>query len=201
MNKLVASYVGSQPWTEQECLENFSIDPDMAIANIYSKYFGMLYTYARKFPALSKLDIESLAFESIHKSLSTYTEDRSAKFATYLTRVFRNRVLGEYRYIDTPTKSRGWYLDVSFDSTVSNADGDEFNLFTNIGYEEDFSKIEIDASLEYVTLSANEYGYVAAVLERNGNVSDAEIARELGVSRAAISGIKKRLKVKLKDLF
>ena len=197
MNKLVVSYTGGSPMSEEECIRTFDLDPDMSIAGIYSKYFGMLYAYASKFPFLSKLDIESLAFESIYKCLETFSFNKDAKFSTYLTNVFRNRVIREYRYIDAPSKYRNWYMQVSFDNHLT--DEDDFSVFSTLGYEEDFGKLEIEASVEYMTLSNTEYAYIMSVLEEGPSVSDAKIADEIGVTRAAVYQAKKKLQKKLKD--
>ena len=69
----------------------------------------------------------------------------------------------------------------------------------SVGYEEDFGKIEMAESIEYMTLSNVEYAYISTILESGPLVSDAQIAKEIGYSRASISQAKKKLKEKLKE--
>jgi DNA-directed RNA polymerase specialized sigma subunit len=199
VNTLVSSYVGDAVWTDEQCIENYQLDPDMSIASAYQRYFGMLYTYAKRFKCLSKPDIESIAFETISKCLATFKSNQDTKFATYLTRIFKNRVIVEYRYLNAPSMSRNWYLEVLFDNSSSSEDENDFSIFSTVGYCEDYGKIEMEASLDFMTLSNTEYAYVASIIQNGPLVSDAEIAREIGVSRAAVSQSKKKLKEKLKD--
>lgn len=95
--------------------------------------------------------------------------------------------------------NRNWYLEVTFDSVSTNEEGDDFSFLSTVGYCEDYGKIEIEASLDFMTLSNTEYAYISSVIQNGPSVSDAEIAREIGVSRSAISQSKKSLKNKLKD--
>lgn len=199
VNTLVSSYVGDEVWTDEQCLKNYLTDPSMSIAFAYQRYFGMLYTYAKCFKCFSKPDIESIAFETISKCLETFKSSQGAKFATYLTNLFKNRVIREYRYLNASSMNRNWYLEVLFDSNLNNEDEDDFNIFSTVGYCEDYGQIEFEASLDFMTLSNTEYAYISAIIQKGPLVSDAEIAREIGVSRAAISQSKKKLKEKLKD--
>lgn len=198
-NRLVSSYVGFECWTDDECVENYVLDPDMSIASAYHRYFGMLYSYAKRFKCLSRHDIESIAFETISKCLATFKTNQGAKFSTYLTRLFKNRVVLEYRYLNAPSMNRNWYVEVTFDSVSTNEESDDFSILSTVGYCEDYGKIEIEASLDFMTLSNTEYAYISSVIQNGPSVSDAEIAREIGVSRSAISQSKKSLKNKLKD--
>lgn len=163
MNKLILSYIGSKGWTDDECVNNYDLDPDYAIASIYAKYAGMLHTIGRSFYKLSESDVESFAFEVIGKALDTFSRDTAAKFSTYLIRVFKNRLINEIRALDAHSKSRGWYLDVSFASTLENAE-DQVDIFSNIGYEEDFSSIEMNATIDTLTLTSNEYAIIECIL-------------------------------------
>lgn len=199
VNGLVSSYVGAEVWTDEQCIENYQLDPDMSIASAYQRYFGMLYTYARRFKCLSRHDIESIAFETISKCLATFKSNQDTKFATYLTKLFKNRVLVEYRYLNAPSMNRNWYLEVIFDNGAVREGEDDFSILSTVGYCEDYGKIEIEASLDFMTLSNTEYAYIASIIQNGPLVSDAEIAREIGVSRSAISQSKKKLKNKLKD--
>ena len=199
MNKLVARYIGNTAWTDDQCIDNYSEQPDRAIAELYARYAGMLHSAARRFSLFSQFDVESFAFESIYKCLETFKNDGTAKFATYLTHVFRNRLLTEYRYLNAPSKHRNWYLQVQLASTLAPEDEDDYSPFLSVGYEEDFGKIEMAESIEYMTLSNVEYAYISTILESGPLVSDAQIAKEIGCSRASISQAKKKLKEKLKE--
>lgn len=200
MNKLSLSYIGTEGWNDEECVNNYALDPDYAIASMYAKYAGMLHTIGRAFYKLSEADVESFAFEIISKALDTFSSNKDAKFSTYLTRLFKNRLINESRALEAYSKSRGWYLEVSFASTLETEEG-EVDVFSNIGYDEDFSAIEMDATIDTLTLSANEYAIIECILNNKRELKDAEIAADLGIPRGSVSYAKKQLKRKLKNLF
>ena len=95
--------------------------------------------------------------------------------------------------------NRNWYVEVTFETVSTNDESNDFSILSTVGYCEDYGKIEIEASLDCMTLSNTEYAYISSVIQNGPSVSDAEIAREIGVSRSAISQSKKSLQNKLKD--
>lgn len=200
MNKLSLSYIGAEGWTDEECVDNYALDPNYAIASMYAKYEGMLHTIGKAFYKLSEDDVESFAFEMISKALETFSNGKDAKFSTYLTRLFKNRLINESRALEAYSKSRGWYLEVSFASTLE-TDEEQIDVFSNIGYEEDFSAIEMNATIDTLTLSANEYAILECILNNKRELKDAEIAADLGIARGSVSYAKKQLKRKLRNLF
>lgn len=200
MNKLSLSYIGTEGWNDEECVNNYALDPDYAIASMYSKYAGMLHTIGKAFYKLSEADVESFAFEIISKALGTFSSNKDAKFSTYLTRLFKNRLINESRALEAYSKSRGWYLEVSFASTLE-TDEEQIDVFSNIGYEEDFSAIEMSATIDTLTLSSNEYAILECILNNRRELKDAEIAADLGIPRGSVAYAKKQLKRKLRNLF
>lgn len=200
MNKLSLSYIGTEGWNDEECVNNYALDPDYAIASMYSKYAGMLHTIGKSFYKLSEADVESFAFEIISKALDTFYSNKDAKFSTYLTRLFKNRLINENRALGAYSKSRGWYLEVSFASTLE-TDEEQIDVFSNIGYEEDFSAIEMSATIDTLTLSSNEYAILECILNNKRELKDAEIAADLGIPRGSVAYAKKQLKRKLRNLF
>ena len=199
MNKLSLSYIGNNGWNDEDCVKNYAQDPNYAIASMYAKYAGMLHSIGKSFYKLSDADVESFAFEVIYKALETFSVEKAAKFSTYLTRLFKNRLINESRSLESYSKSKGWYLEVSFASTLETEE--QIDVFSNIGYEEDFSAIEMNATIDTLTLSANEYAILECILNNKRELRDAEIAADLGIQRASVSYAKKQLKRKLRNLF
>lgn len=198
MNKLVNDLVdciGTVPDTD--CVALYNVDPSGALAVVYSRYSGMLHKIGQRYFSFSREDVDSFVWSTLDKALSTFRLDAGANFATYVTRLMRNTMLNEYRRLKVTSVHRDWYVDVEWEGNTSCDDVDNYNVFYSQGVEEDWSAIDITTSLPTLPLTDKQYAYIECIV-RNGQIlTDAEVAKEIGVTRAAVAGIKRSLAKKL----
>lgn len=198
MNKLVNDIVdciGTVPDTD--CVALYNVDPNGALAVVYSRYSGMLHKIGQRYFSFSREDVDSFVWSTLDKALSTFRIDAGANFATYVTRLMWNTMRNEYRHLKVISVQRDWYVDVEWEGNTSCDDVDNYNVFYSQGVEEDWSAIDITTSLPTLPLTDKQYAYIECIV-RNGQVlTDAEVAKEIGVTRAAVAGIKRSLAKKL----
>lgn len=201
VNVLVREYdaIGSR-MDDNECARLYEQDPDVAIAKIYRKYSGMLYSLGRKYYSLGSEDIESLTFEAIDKSLKGFSSSGRGNFATYLTHVMKNSLKNELRALKIESVTRDWYVDVQFETDTTDEDGVVSSFDTRGHTEERYGNIEILESVKTTTVTDNQYKYVQAIIQAGRDLTDAEVARLIGVSRSSIQGIKEGLQKKLNNI-
>ncbi len=198
MNKLVNELVdciGTVPDTD--CVALYNVDPSGALAVVYSRYSGMLHKIGQRYFSFSREDVDSFVWSTLDTALSTFRLDAGANFATYVTRLMRNTMRNEYRHLKVTSVQRDWFVDVEWEGNTSCDDVDNYNVFYSQGVEEDWSAIDITTSLPTLPLTDKQYAYIECIV-RNGQIlTDAEVAREIGVTRAAVAGIKRSLAKKL----
>ena len=198
MNKLVNELVdciGTVPDTD--CVALYNVDPSGALAVVYSRYSGMLHKIGQRYFSFSREDVDSFVWSTLDKALSTFRIDAGANFATYVTRLMWNTMRNEYRHLKVTSVQRDWFVDVEWEGNTSCDDVDNYNVFYSQGVEEDWSAIDITTSLPTLPLTDKQYAYIECIV-RNGQIlTDAEVAKEIGVTRAAVAGIKRSLAKKL----
>lgn len=198
MNKLVNELVdciGTVPDTD--CVALYNVDPSGALAVVYSRYSGMLHKIGQRYFSFSREDVDSFVWSTLDKALSTFRLDAGANFATYVTRLMRNTMRNEYRRLKVTSVQRDWFVDVEWEGNTSCDDEDNYNVFYSQGVEEDWSAIDITTSLPTLPLTDKQYAYIECIV-RNGQIlTDAEVAKEIGVTRVAVAGIKRSLAKKL----
>lgn len=92
---------------------------------------------------------------------------------------------------------RDWFLDVQWESGTPNEEEDNFSAFYNHAVNEDWSAIDIANSLPTLPLTDNQYAYIECIVKNGSIMTDAEVAREIGVTRASVRAIKTSLAKKL----
>lgn len=198
MNKYVNEVIECVgPLTDWECVGLYTVDPNGALAVSYKRYAGMLHSIGRKFFSFSKEDIDSIVWETLNKALSTFKFNRKANFATYVTKLMNNAMRNEYRALRVTRVQRDWYVDVEWESCSTVDEEDGLNVFSRQGIEEDWGAIDIEDSIESLPLTPNQYAYIECIVRNGHEMKDAEVAKEIGVTNAAIGGIKKSLAKKL----
>lgn len=198
MNKLVNELVdciGTVPDTD--CVALYNVDPSGALAVVYSRYSGMLHKIGQRYFSFSREDVDSFVWSTLDKALSTFRLDAGANFATYVTRLMRNTMRNEYRRLKVTSVQRDWFVDVEWEGNTSCDDEDNYNVFYSQGVEEDWSAIDITTSLPTLPLTDKQYAYIECIVQNGQILTDAEVAKEIGVTRAAVAGIKRSLAKKL----
>ena len=200
MNKLVngtLAAVGTA--SDLECLEMYTIDPDGALAILYRRYSGMLHRIGQKYYSFSAQDIDSFVWTTIDKAINYFNLKGGANFATYVTRLMKNTMNNEYKRMKVVSVKRDWYMDVEWECNTRSENDENFNIFNTQGVDEDWSKIDLLNSLPTLPLTPNQYAYVECIINNGAPMTSAEISREIGVSPAAVSIIKKSLSKKLEN--
>ena len=200
MNKLVNGTVAAIGMaSDLECLELYASDPDGALAILYRRYSGMLHQIGQKYYSFSVQDIDSFVWTTIDKAVNSFKLKGGANFATYITRLMSNTMKNEYKRMKVVSVQRDWYMDVEWECNTRSEDDENFNVFNKQGIDEDWSRIDLLNSLPTLPLTPNQYAYVECIINNGAPMSSAEIAREIGVTPAAVGAIKKSLSKKLEN--
>lgn len=179
----------------------YSIDPDGALSYLYKKYSGMLHKMGKKYYSLDVYDIDSFVWTTIDKAVNTFKKGNGANFSTFLTRLMSNVLKNEVRRLKVTSVKRDWYMEVEFEAGTPSTEDEDFNLFSSVGFEEDYTEIDISNSLDTLPLTENQYNYIQCIISNGQIMRDSEVAREIGVSPSAVKNIKKSLALKLENFF
>ena len=115
MNTLVNGILSAVDSADDlECLELYSIDPDGALAILYSRYSGMLHRIGQKYYSFNTQDIDSFVWTTIDKAVNSFKLKGGANFATYITRLMSNTMKNEYKRMKVVSVQRDWYMDVEW---------------------------------------------------------------------------------------
>ena len=107
-----------------------------------------------------------------------------------------------YIWYEAPDEEQNFSMLIDLvDASEAREDDENFNLFNKQGIEEDWSRIDLLNSLPTLPLTPNQYAYVECIIRNGAPMTSAEIAREIGVTPAAVSAIKKSLSKKLENFF
>lgn len=166
---------------------------DAVVSAIYSKHSRMFYDRIRKFYGIDYDTKQSIILESIWKVLLNYDVERGACITTLISTYAYNACKAYFNLEQT---------DKRVANSTSNCES--INAYQEDRKEEaadssDYSYVEIFEALARFQLTDNERAYCALVMS-DGKYTQADIARYLNVSRAAITRIKQSLKVKLAEL-
>lgn len=176
------------------------------IQKVRDRYFNMLKYKAagsKYRNIVDTWDIDSYAMESIHVSLNTYKPDSQVYFYVYLQRVFLNALRSYSQIVMAETKGRNWYLNFEDGNSTKNMNGDEYSLFDAGMGAEDYTDVDdfvFRRAVEEMDFTPNQRKYVDYVLNCTYIPSDAEVAREIGMSRAGVGKLKKSLSDKMISL-
>ena len=147
-------------------------------------------------------DLISIGTIGLIKAINTYRTDKNIKLATYASRCIENEILMHLRKIANQK------AEVSFDEPLgADWDGNELLLSDILGTEEDIVMKPIEEDVERTLL----YDAVAALSERereiitlrfglNGRdeLTQKEVADQMGISQSYISRLEKRIIARLK---
>lgn len=150
-------------------------------------------------------DLISIGTIGLMKAISTYRLDRSIKLATYASRCIENEILMHIRKIS------GQKAEISLDEPINmDYDGNELLLSDILGTEEDTvtSRLEEDVDLQVLRQALKELPErereivrMRFGLEGRRELTQKEVAREMGISQSYISRLEKRIMQRLKREF
>lgn len=178
LDKLVKLY---QQTGGDEILGVLYHELEMLIFNLSSSYWG-----------LTKEDVSSFAFETVYQCLQTYRIDGGAKFTSYFATSFKFRLRAETLALNQHKRKANLSI---YSSSYEEMVGNGFN----IAYDP-YQEIYLYDALERTpNLTDCERLYCRYLVI--GKYSNEEIAGRMKVSVMTLCNMRKRLQVKLKELF
>lgn len=188
---------------ETECIDNLDIDPGARDALIEHNLRLVVYI-AKKFEStgIGIEDLVSIGTLGLIKAINTFRSDKNIKLATYASRCIENEIL---MYIRKNSSQRG---EVSIDEPLNvDWDGNELLLSDVLGSEENSVSYELEQAEERriireAVLKLNErertiiemrYG-----LFGRQEMTQKDVADELGISQSYISRLEKKIILQLK---
>lgn len=160
------------------------LDPSL-LATAFAKTYKLILKVSEKYYGLTEDDIASLALEKLDYCLQTH-DSQVAAFSTYYTTHLINRFREETQSLNTHKRKIIFHSD-SYEALVENG----FDIEDNTSIDETLDNIESYG------LNDREVEYCNLILQ---NYTNAEIAKQLGVSVMTLSNMRKKLREKLMPL-
>jgi len=192
---------------EQLALEALEAGDSDAKQLLIEHNLRLVVYIARRFEntGINLEDLISIGTIGLIKAINTYRRDKNIKLATYASRCIENEILMHIR------KTSCQKAEISLDEPINmDYDGNELLLSYILGTEEDqiYRPMEDDVDLTVLRQSLSELPEREReiVLLRFGlygrkEMTQKEIAAQMGISQSYISRLEKRIMLRLKKEF
>ena len=192
---------------EQEALEALEQGDEQARQLLVEHNLRLVVYIARRFEntGIHLEDLISIGSIGLIKAIGTYKLDKKIKLATYASRCIENEILMYIR------KTANQKAEVSLDEPINmDCDGNELLLSDILGTEEDliFRPLEEDVDLCVLRQALKELPErdrqivgLRFGLEGHRELTQKEVAQQMGISQSYISRLEKRILQKLKKEF
>ena len=192
---------------EQAALEALERGDEAAKQRLVEHNLRLVVYIARRFEntGTNLEDLISIGTIGLIKAIGTYRLDRKIKLATYASRCIENEILMHIR------KTSNQKTEVSLDEPINmDGDGNELLLSDILGTEEDliFRPLEEDVDLCVLRQALKELPErdrqivgLRFGLEGHRELTQKEVAQQMGISQSYISRLEKRILQKLKKEF
>ncbi len=189
---------------EQNALEALERGEEAAKQLLIEHNLRLVVYIARRFEntGVNLEDLISIGTIGLIKAIGTYRLDRNIKLATYASRCIENEILMHIR------KIAGQKAEISLDEPINmDYDGNELLLSDILGTDEDmiFRPLEDDVDLlllrqALAQLPEREREIVLMRYGLNGRkeLTQKEVAQQLGISQSYISRLEKRIMLRLR---
>lgn len=189
---------------EQNALEALERGEEAAKQLLIEHNLRLVVYIARRFEntGVNLEDLISIGTIGLIKAIGTYRLDRNIKLATYASRCIENEILMHIR------KIAGQKAEVSLDEPINmDYDGNELLLSDILGTDEDmiFRPLEDDVDLcllrqALAELPDREREIVLMRYGLNGRkeLTQKEVAQQMGISQSYISRLEKRIMLRLR---
>ena len=189
---------------EQTALESLEAGDEAAKQLLIERNLRLVVFIARRFEStgVNLEDLISIGTIGLIKAISTYRRDKNIKLATYASRCIENEILMHIRKVSAQK------AEVSLDEPINmDYDGNELLLSDILGTDEDMilRPLEDDVDLcvlrQAVTdLPERERSIVVKRFGLYGHkeLTQKEVAQEMGISQSYISRLEKRIMLKLR---
>ena len=192
---------------EQEALEALERGDEGAKQKLVEHNLRLEVYIARRFEntSINLEDLISIGTIGLMKAVSTYRLEKKIKLATYASRCIENEILMYIR------KTANQKAEVSLDEPINlDCDGNELLLSDILGTEEDMilRPLEEDVdrhvlrqALKTLPPREQEIVYLRFGLEGRKEMTQKEVAQEMGISQSYISRLEKRILLRLRKEF
>ena len=189
---------------EQEALALLEQGDERAKQLLIERNLRLVVFIARRFEntGVNLEDLISIGTIGLIKAISTYRRDKNIKLATYASRCIENEILMHIRKISAQK------AEVSLDEPINmDYDGNELLLSDILGTDEDMilRPLEDDVDLCVLRQAVKELPQREReiVIKRFGlyghkELTQKEVAQEMGISQSYISRLEKRIMQKLR---
>ena len=192
---------------EQEALEALERGDEGAKQKLVEHNLRLVVYIARRFEntGINLEDLISIGTIGLMKAVSTYRLEKKIKLATNASRCIENEILMYIR------KTANQKAEVSLDEPINlDCDGNELLLSDILGTEEDMilRPLEEDVdrhvlrqALKTLPPREQEIVYLRFGLEGRKEMTQKEVAQEMGISQSYISRLEKRILLRLRKEF
>ena len=192
---------------EQEALEALEQGDEAAKQRLVEHNLRLVVYIARRFEntGINLEDLISIGTIGLMKAIGTYRLDKKIKLATYASRCIENEILMYIR------KTANKKAEISLDEPINmDCDGNELLLSDILGTEEDMilRPLEEDVdrkvlrqALDTLPPREQEIVFLRFGLEGRKELTQKEVAQEMGISQSYISRLEKRILQRLRKEF
>ena len=189
---------------EQAALHALEKGDEAAKQQLIERNLRLVVFIARRFEntGVNLEDLISIGTIGLIKSIGTYRRDKNIKLATYASRCIENEILMHIRKISSQK------VEISLDEPINlDYEGNELLLSDILGTDEDMilRPLEDDVDMCVLRQAVKELPYREReiIIMRFGlyghkELTQKEVAQQMGISQSYISRLEKRIMAKLK---
>ena len=189
---------------EQDALDALELGDESAKQLLIERNLRLVVYIARRFEntSVNLEDLISIGTIGLIKAVGTYRREKNIKLATYASRCIENEILMHIRKIS------GQKAEVSLDEPINmDYDGNELLLSDILGTDEDMilRPLEDDVDLRVLRQALSELPdreqeivYMRFGLNGRKEMTQKEVAIQMGISQSYISRLEKRIMLRLR---
>jgi RNA polymerase sporulation-specific sigma factor len=189
---------------EQDALESLERGEESAKQLLIERNLRLVVYIAKRFEntGVNLEDLISIGTIGLIKAIGTYRRDRNIKLATYASRCIENEILMHIRKIANQKS------EVSLDEPINmDYDGNELLLSDILGTDEDVVSRALEEDVDLCCLRQalarlpqreKEIVTMRFGLEGRQELTQKEVAQQMGISQSYISRLEKRIMVRLR---
>ena len=189
---------------ETDALEELEQGSEAAKQRLIEHNLRLVVYIARRFEntGVNLEDLISIGTIGLIKAIGTYRRDRNIKLATYASRCIENEILMHIRKISNQR------TEVSLDEPINmDYDGNELLLSDILGTDEDMIQRPLEDDVDLCVLRQalgqlpdreRQIVVMRFGLEGRKELTQKEVAQQMGISQSYISRLEKRIMLRLK---
>ena len=181
--------------TDEELIRDFNEGlQDEVIAYIYNTHKTLLYQTSKQFYGVDEFEVESIIFEQIWKCCRDYDASKSnGKLITMICTYVRNALRSKTQYNKSAKRVANEAINCDVFSQYETSE----DRITEASIIEEYDVIELNDLIESLDLTENQMAYCKCAIDNVCVLTQANIAREIGVSTAGVTKMRRTLQEKL----